>query len=75
MDKAVLTALAMPAPPQGNQYEVWLVPQNGEERLRLGNLALDANGKGVLSYEDGQNQNLLARYNQVEITLKAWRRS
>jgi serine/threonine protein kinase len=70
MDKAVLTALAMPAPPPGNQYEVWLISQNDVEPRSLGILVLEENGKGVLSYEDGQDQNLLALYNQVEIRLK-----
>ncbi|HLF74665.1 MAG TPA: protein kinase [Anaerolineales bacterium] len=70
MDQATLTALAMPAPPAGSQYEAWLVGLNGEARRSLGILKLDENGRGKLTYEDRQDQNLLVSYNQVEITLK-----
>jgi len=69
MDQAVLTAMAMPAPPEGSQYEVWLVgPEN--ERLSLGILVLDENGKGTLIFEDSQGSNLLATYDRVEVTAK-----
>ena len=68
LDQVTMTALAMPAPPAGSQYEVWLM--GGDERLRLGILSLDANGKGTLIYNEGQNQNLLGVYDQVEITIK-----
>lgn len=67
-DQVILTALAMPAPPADTQYEVWLV--SGEERLNLGILALDKNGKGTLTFNDTQNQNLLAVYDGVELTIK-----
>ena len=69
MDQVTLTALAMPAPPEGSQYEVWLVgPEN--ERLSLGILVLDENGKGALTFDDSQGLNLLAAYDRVEVTVK-----
>ena len=69
LDQAVLTAMAMPAPPEGSQYEVWLVgPEN--ERLSLGILVLDENGKGTLTFNDSQGSNLLAAYDRVEVTVK-----
>jgi len=70
MDQATLTALAMPAPPAGNQYEVWLVNTNGEARRSLGILVLDENGGGTLTFHDSRDQNLLALYNKVELTIK-----
>lgn len=70
MDNATLTALAMPAPPGGSRYEVWLVDSNGEERGSLGILVLDGNGRGTLTFDDRQDQNLLALYDKVEITIK-----
>jgi hypothetical protein len=70
MDRATLIALAMPAPPEGSQYEVRLVSSTGEEPRSLGILALDENGKGTLTYDDNQEQNLLAIYDGVEITLR-----
>lgn len=68
LDRAILTAQAMPAPPIDSQYEVWLV--NEEERLPLGILHLDGSGKGELIFDDPQNRNLLATYHQVEITVE-----
>ncbi|HEX6270093.1 MAG TPA: protein kinase [Anaerolineales bacterium] len=68
MDRATLKTLAMPAPPAGSQYEVWLV--GGEERLSLGILLLDENGQGTLTYDHSQGENLLALYDQVEIRIK-----
>jgi len=70
MDKATLTALAMPAPPAGSRYEVWLVGSSGGERRSLGILVLDENGRGVLTFDDRQDQNLLAAYDRVEVTIK-----
>ncbi len=69
LDQAVLTAMAMPAPPEESQYEVWLAGPE-EERLSLGILMLDENGQGTLAFDDSQNQNLLAVYERVEITVK-----
>jgi len=70
LDKATLTALAMPAPPAGSRYEVWLVGSNSGERQSLGILVLDENGRGVLAFDDRQDQNLLAAYDRVEVTTK-----
>lgn len=68
MDQVVLTAMAMPSAPSGGQYEVWLV--GGKERLSLGTLSLDPNGKGTLSFTDSQGRNLLEIYDEVEITIE-----
>jgi tRNA A-37 threonylcarbamoyl transferase component Bud32 len=69
LDQVTLTALAMPAPPEGSQYRVWLVGPD-EERLSLGILVLDENGKGSLTFDDSQNQNLLAIYDSVEVIVQ-----
>ncbi len=69
LDRAILNALAMPAPPKDSQYEVWLVGPE-DERLSLGILALDENGKGTLTFDDSQGQNLLAIYDRVEVTVE-----
>jgi hypothetical protein len=70
LDKATLTALAMPAPPAGSHYEVWLVSSGTGERRSLGILMLDENGRGILAFDDRQDQNLLAEHDRVEITIK-----
>jgi serine/threonine protein kinase len=67
LDQAALVTQAMPAPPAGARYEVWLV--NGAERLSLGILSVDAEGKGNLVFDEPQKRNLLANYTGVEVTL------
>ena len=69
LDRATLIAQAMPAPPAGSEYEVWLV--NGAERLSLGVLSVDGKGKGSLNFDHPQGVNLLAAYNGVEVTLRS----
>ena len=69
MDQAVLTAFAMPAPPEESNYEVWLVGPETES-LNLGILMLSENGQGTLTFDDSQGSNLLATYDRVEVTIK-----
>jgi serine/threonine protein kinase len=68
LDQVVLIAQAMPAPPAGSRYEVWLV--SGEKRLPLGILSVDRSGRGELTFNDPQDQNLLASYQRVEIAIE-----
>src|SRR6266545_410122 len=68
LDQAILIAQAMPAPPAERQYKVWLV--NGKDRLPLGILHVDGKGKGQLTFDDSQKQNLLAVYDRVEIMIE-----
>ena len=69
LDQASLIAQAMPAPPSGSQYEIWLV--NGDGRLSLGILSVDGEGRGSLIFDNPQRKNLLANYKGVEVTLNA----
>jgi len=68
LDRAILTAQAMPAPPANRQYEVWLV--GGQDRLSMGILHQDETGKGELIFDDPQGRNLLAYYHQVEVIIR-----
>ena len=68
MDQAVLEALTVPAPPEGSEYEVWL--GGPEERISLGILVLNAANKGTRTYNASLGENLLAKYDRVEITIK-----
>lgn len=67
-NQAVLEAQRMPAPPDGNRYEAWLV--GGRKRVSLGILILDPDGIGTLTYTDVSGANLAALYNQAEITIE-----
>ena len=67
-DQATLIALAMPAPPPGSRYEIWLM--NPEERFSLGKFTPDNTGKGELPFADPDGLNLLTVYDEVEITIE-----
>jgi serine/threonine protein kinase len=67
-DQATLIASAMPAPPAGSQYEVWL--RNEDEQISLGILSPDETGKGEMTFSEPEGSDLLARYNKVEITIE-----
>lgn len=62
---------SLAAPPEGSQYEGWLVGDGGELRRTLGLLAQDETGQFVLTYVDSQSRNLMDRFNRMEITLGA----
>jgi serine/threonine protein kinase len=70
LDQVRTTALELPAPPGGQQYEAWLVEEGDEQRRSLGVLDVDASGAGTLTFVDPQGRNLLERYNQLEITIE-----
>jgi hypothetical protein len=69
LNRVALIAQAMPQPPADSQYAVWLV--EGQDRLPLGLLQVDKNGKGALTFDDPQDRNLLEHYHQTEITIEA----
>ena len=67
-DQAFLFTQAMPAPPAGSQYEIWLT--NKTERISLGIFSPDEIGQGELSFSDPEGMNLISRYDRVEITIE-----
>jgi serine/threonine protein kinase len=67
-DQATLIARAMPAPPPGSQYEIWLL--GADERISLGKFSPDTAGKGELIYSEPEGLNLLTLYDQVEVTIE-----
>ncbi len=71
MDQVSVTALNMPQPPEGRQYEAWLVNVGGEVRRSLGRLELGADGNGRLAFVDDEGRNFLERYDRLEITLES----
>ena len=67
-DQAFLEVNRVPAPPEGQKYQVWLF--NSRDRISLGILSLDVTGSGELTYTDEQGLNLVAKYDQAEITIE-----
>ncbi len=67
-DQATLIARAMPAPPPGSQYEIWLI--GADQRFSLGTFSPDTAGKGELTFSEPEGLNLLTIYDNVEITIE-----
>jgi serine/threonine protein kinase len=57
-------------PPEGTQYEVWLIDNSGEQSRSIGILTADDNGTYGLTFVDPQSRNLLADYSRMEITVE-----
>ena len=60
----------MPLPPEGNQYEVWLLQDDGEQRVSMGTIAFNAENRGSLSFVDSGGRNLIGTYSALEITVE-----
>jgi hypothetical protein len=58
------------SPPEGTQYEVWLIDNSGEQSRSIGVLTADDNGVYSLTFVDPQSRNLLADYSHMEITVE-----
>ena len=69
-DQVTLTTAGMPLPPEGSQYEAWLIQDDGEQRVSIGIIQFDSNNKGTLAYVDSQGTNLIGLYHALEITIE-----
>src|SRR5829696_1576830 len=69
-DAVTVSTSSMPLPPEGNQYEVWLIQDDAEQRISIGTLAFDQENKGSLNHVDGEGRNLLGTFSALEITLE-----
>ncbi|HSL47212.1 MAG TPA: protein kinase [Anaerolineales bacterium] len=67
-DQVTISTSRLEAPPQGSQYEAWLIQDDGEQRISIGVIAFDQQNQGSLTFVDDQGQNLLGKYKTVEIT-------
>jgi hypothetical protein len=69
-DQVTLSTSSIPPPPADNQYEAWLIQDDGEQRISLGTIAFDQENRGTLSYVDSSGRNLIGTYSALEITLE-----
>ena len=67
-DQVTISTSNMEAPPQDNQYEAWLIQDDGEQRISLGVITFDQQNQGSLAFIDGEGQNLVGTYRRLEIT-------
>lgn len=69
VDQVIISVNGLPLPEPGTHFEVWLLSQGGERRRSIGNVAFDGNS-GQLNYINPDGDNLLAEFDQFEITLE-----
>jgi serine/threonine protein kinase len=67
-DQVTISTLSMEAPPQGSQYEAWLIQDDGEQRISIGVITFDQQNQGSLAFVDREGQNLIGKYGRLEIT-------
>ena len=68
VDQVTISTASMEAPPQGSQYEAWLVQDDGEQRISIGLIAFDQQNQGSLAFVADDGQNLIGKYRTLEIT-------
>ena len=69
-DQFVLNLTDLPAPPDGQAYQGWLVGDDGTT-LSIGVLSLNPDGAVGLEWNSPSGENLLGRYARFEVTLEA----
>ena len=67
-DQVTISTSSLETPPQGSQYEAWLIQDDGEQRISLGLIVFDGQNQGSLTFVDSAGQNLLGKYRTLEIT-------
>jgi len=69
-DQITFSSRSLPPPPEGSQYEAWLLEDDNEHRISLGVIQFDSNNAASLTYVDSTGRNLLKSYHGVEITIE-----
>ena len=64
-DQVTISTSSMALPPQGSQYEAWLIEDDGEQRFSIGTINFDAENRGSLLFVDGDGQNLIGKYQRA----------
>ncbi len=71
MDKTAVSVSNLPAPQAGTHYEVWYLAEGGETRRNIGAINMAGNSEGQLSFINPGQENILASFDQVEITIES----
>lgn len=69
MDQANISITGLPKPDKGKHYEVWYLSQGGETRRNIGKIVMNGEA-GEITFNNPSAENILALYDQVEITLE-----
>jgi hypothetical protein len=70
-DQLTFSSGNLPLPPDGSQYELWLIADDGETRLPVGFIQYDENNNVTpLTFVDDAGRNLITFYHGLEITIE-----
>ncbi|HMZ07434.1 MAG TPA: protein kinase [Anaerolineales bacterium] len=69
MDQTLVNVNSLPEPEKGKHYEVWLLAEGGESRRNLGTIPMTGES-GQLTFTSSEGKNILALFDQVEITVE-----
>lgn len=69
-DQVTISTTDMALPPEGSQYEAWLITDDGEQRVSIGTIAFGQENNGSLLFVDNNGQNLIGKYHALEITVE-----
>jgi serine/threonine protein kinase len=69
-DAVTISTSTMAPPPEGSQYEAWLIEDGSEGRISIGIISFDQDNKGSLNFVDSEGRNLLGIYSALEITVE-----
>jgi len=69
-DQVTFSSSTLPLPPEGSQYEAWLIDDDGETLLSIGAVQFDAEGRATLKFIDPNGRNLITFYHGMQITIE-----
>ncbi len=69
-DQVTFSSGNLPLPPQGSQYEAWLIADDGETLFSLGVVQFDAENRASLTFVDPSGRNLITFYHGMQITVE-----
>jgi hypothetical protein len=69
-DKVTFSSGKLPPPPDGKQYEAWLLDNDGESLFSIGIIQFDAENRASLTFVDDAGRNLITFYHGLQITVE-----
>jgi hypothetical protein len=69
IDQVTISA-SLISPPENSQYEAWLIDDDSESSRSVGVLTPNADGQFTLTFVDPEAQNLLGKFDRLEISLE-----
>lgn len=69
-DQVTFSSENLPKPPEGSQYEAWLIADDGETLFSIGNIQFDDEGRASLTFVDTEGRNLIMFYHGLQLTVE-----